>query len=67
MSLNPAPIKILKAGKSREPFLLFVGNRKHIDDERGDPLADVLIGLLLGLVMASIGICIFSFFRGKLG
>jgi hypothetical protein len=67
MNLYPATTKVIKAGKFRDPFLLFFGNRKQVDDERIDPLSDVLIGLLLGLVMASLGICIFSFFHGKLG
>ena len=67
MNLHPATTKIIKAGKSRNPFLLFFGNRQHVEDEQVDTLSDVLIGFLLGLVMAILGICIFSFFSGKLG
>ena len=64
MSLRPATIRIIKAGKSKTPFLLFFGNRKQDENE---PLAPAVLAVLLMLVAAALSICIYAFLTGKLG
>jgi hypothetical protein len=67
MNLHPATTKVIKAGRSRNPFLLFFGNRKHDENELAKPLSNALTGLLLVFVVLILGICVYAFFSGKLG
>ena len=67
MNLHPATTKVIKAGRSRNPFLLFFGNRKHDENELTKPFSDVLIGFLLAFVVLILCICVYAFFSGKLG
>jgi len=66
MSLRPATIRIIKAGKSKTPFLLFFGNRKQ-DENEPLKLAPAVLAVLLMLVAAALSICIYAFLTGKLG
>jgi hypothetical protein len=67
MNLHPATTKVIKTGKSKTPFLLFVGNRKHDESEVVKPVSIVLTGLLLAFVVVALGICLYAFYSGKLG
>jgi hypothetical protein len=67
MSLHPATTKVIKAGKSKAPFLLFVGNRKHEENGRTKSLSTAFTGFLLALAVVILGICIYAFLSGRLG
>jgi hypothetical protein len=65
MNVHPATTRVIKAGRSRTPFLLFFGNRKQDENEPVKPGTTVLAVVLL--VTAILGICIYAFLTGKLG
>jgi len=67
MSFHPATTKVVKTGKSKTPFLLFFGNRKQEENESTQQLSSTLIGILVVVVAAVLGICIYAFLAGKLG
>jgi hypothetical protein len=67
MSLPLSTTKFIKAGRSKNPFLLFFGNRKGNENERDKPLPNIFTGRLFALVIAALGICIYAFISGKLG
>jgi hypothetical protein len=67
MSLPPSTTKFIKTGRSKNPFLLFFGNRKSHENEFDGPLPSIFTGLLFVLVVAALGICIYAFITGKLG
>jgi predicted permease len=67
MNLHPATTKIIKTGKSKTPFLLFFGNRKHDKNELTKPLSGMLTGFLLTFIVIILSICIYAFFSGRLG
>jgi hypothetical protein len=67
MSFRPATTKVIKAGRSKTPFLLFFGNRKQDENEPLNLAPTVLTAVLLVLVAAVLGICIYAFLTGKLG
>jgi hypothetical protein len=64
---HPATTKLIKPGRSRTPFLLFFGNRKHGENELAKPVSDVFTGLLLALIVIVLCICVYAFFSGRLG
>ena len=64
MDSHPATTKVIKAGRSKAPFLLFFGNRKQEEDE---PSSLLPTAILLVLVATVLGICIYAFLTGKLG
>jgi hypothetical protein len=64
---QPAVTKVIKTGRSRAPFLLFFGNRKHDENNLEKPLSSVLTGLLLAFVVVVLCICVYAFLSGKLG
>ena len=67
MDVHPATTRVIKAGRSKTPFLLFFGNRKQDENEPIKPAPTVLTAVLLILVTAILGICIYAFLTGKLG
>ncbi|HWZ00955.1 MAG TPA: hypothetical protein VNX17_07745 [Edaphobacter sp.] len=67
MSFRPATTRIIKAGRSNSPFLLFFGNRKQEESEPVKLLSTVLTAVLLVLVTVVLAICIYAFLTGKLG
>jgi predicted permease len=67
MDVYPATSRVIKAGRSETPFLLFFGNRKQDENEPVKPAPTVLAAVLLILVTAILGICIYAFLTGKLG
>jgi hypothetical protein len=67
MNVHPATTRVIKAGRSRTPFLLFFGNRKQDENEPVKPATTVLAVVLPMLVTAILGICIYAFLTGKLG
>jgi predicted permease len=67
MSVHPGTTKVIKAGSSKTPFLLFFGNRKQDEKEPAKQLSSVLIGVLVVIVAAILGICVYAFLTGKLG
>jgi hypothetical protein len=68
MNSHPATTKLIKAGRSKTPFLLFFGNRKHDENELAKPpFSGLLTGLLVTLVVVVLCICIYAFFSGRLG
>jgi hypothetical protein len=67
MSFRPAQTRVIKTGRSRSPFLLFFGNRKQEENEPLKLLPSVLTALLLALVAAALGICLYAFLTGRLG
>jgi len=67
MNVHPATTRVIKAGSSRTPFLLFFGNRKQDEYEPVKLVPTVLTAVLLVLVTAALGICIYAFLTGKLG
>jgi hypothetical protein len=66
MHTHPATTKIIKAGRSKWPFLLFFGSRKSHENELANPVSSVLAALLLILVAAVLGFCFYAFLTGKL-
>jgi hypothetical protein len=67
MSVHAETTKVIKAGRSKSPFLLFFGNRKQDENEPFQRLSTVLIPALIVLILTVLGICIYSFFKGRLG
>jgi predicted permease len=67
MDVHPATTRVIKAGRSTTPFLLFFGNRKQDENESVKPAPTMLAAVLLMLVTAILGICIYAFLTGKLG
>jgi hypothetical protein len=67
MNVHPATTRVIKAGRSETPFLLFFGNRKQDENEPFKLAPTVLAAVLLILVTAILGICIYAFLTGKLG
>ena len=67
MNVHPATTRVIKAGSSSTPFLLFFGNRKQDEYEPVKLVPTVLTAVLLVLVTAALGICIYAFLTGKLG
>jgi hypothetical protein len=67
MSLHPSTTRFIKAGRSKNPFLLFIGNRKSHEDQLDGPLPNIFTGLLFVLVIAALAVCIYAFITGKLG
>ena len=67
MHTHPATTKVIKAGRSKWPFLLFFGNRKSHENELANPASSFLTALLLILVATVLGVCIYGFLTGKLG
>jgi hypothetical protein len=67
MNLHPATTKVIKAGKSKVSFLLFIGNRKHEENEHAKLLSTAFTGIVLALAIVILGICIYAFVSGKLG
>ena len=67
MNVHPATTRVIKAGRSETPFLLFFGNRKQDENEPVKPAPPVPAAVLLTLVTAILGICIYAFLTGKLG
>jgi hypothetical protein len=67
MSLPPSTTRFIKTGQSKNPFLLFLGNRKRHESKLDEPLPSFVTGLLFALVVAALGICIYAFVTGKLG
>jgi hypothetical protein len=67
MNVRPATTRVIKAGRSKTPFLLFFGNRKQDENESVKLAPTVLAAVLLMLVTAILGICIYAFLTGKLG
>jgi hypothetical protein len=64
MDFHRATTTVLKAGRSKTPFLLFFGNRKRGENEPGSLLPTAI---LLVLVATVLGICIYAFLTGRLG
>jgi hypothetical protein len=67
MSFRPATTRVIKAGRSKSPFLLFFGNRKQDENETLKLAPTVFTAVLLVLVAAALSICIYAFLTGKLG
>ena len=67
MSLHPSTTKFIKTGRSKNPFLLFIGNRKSHENELDGPIPSIFTGLLFVLVIAALAVCIYAFITGKLG
>ena len=65
MKAHPGKTQFIKTGRSTDPFLLFLGNRK--EDEFSKPLSSVFAVFLLAFVLLILGVCIVAFFSGKLG
>jgi hypothetical protein len=65
MDFHPATTKVIKAGRSESPFLLFFGNRKQEDEDGPTRLLPTVVLLLL--VATILGICIYAFVTGRLG
>ena len=66
MSLHPATTRFIKTGRST-PYLLFFGNRKQDENETVKELPTLFISVLMVLVLAVLGICVYAFLTGKLG
>ena len=67
MSRHLSTPRFIKTGRSKNPFLLFIGNRKGHENELEGPLPNILTGLLFAIVIAAISISIYAFISGKLG
>jgi hypothetical protein len=67
MSFHPATTKVIKAGRSKTPFLLVFGNRQRDEKEPVKQLSGLLIGVLVVAVATVLGICIYAFLIGNLG
>jgi hypothetical protein len=67
MSFHPATTKVIKAGRSKTPFLLVFGNRQQDEKEPAKQLSGLLIGVLVVAIATVLGICIYAFLIGKLG
>jgi hypothetical protein len=67
MSLHPSTTKFIKTGRSKNPFLLFIGNRKNHENSLDEPLPSIFTGLLFVLVAVALAVCIYAFITGKLG
>jgi hypothetical protein len=67
MSPHPSTTKFIKTGRSKNPFLLFFGNRKGHQSNFDGPLPSFFTGLLLGLVVVAVAVCLYAFITGKLG
>ena len=66
MSLNPST-RFIKTGQSKNPFLLFLGNRKTRENKLDEPISGFMTSLLFAIVFAALCICIYGFIWGKLG
>ncbi len=64
MDFHRATTKVIKAGRSKTPFLLVFGNRRREEDGPGSLLPTAI---LLVLVATVLGICIYAFLTGRLG
>jgi hypothetical protein len=64
MDFHPATTKVIKAGRSKTPFLLFFGNRKQEEDGPAKLLPTTILLILVAIVL---GICVYAFLTGKLG
>jgi hypothetical protein len=67
MKFRPATTRVIKPGRSSNPFVLFTGSRKHSEDSSGEPFSTFLTTALLALVAALIFGCIYAFVKGKIG
>ncbi len=65
MDFHPATTKVIKPGRSKTPFLLFFGNRKH--EEEDEPARLLPTAILIVLVATVLGFCIYAFLTGRLG
>jgi hypothetical protein len=66
MDIRPATTRVIKAGKSEHPFLLFFGRRKSEENEPGSLLSGAIISFVLTVAAIALGVCLYAFLTGTL-
>lgn len=67
MHSHPATTKVIKAGRSKNPILLFFGNRKRAENEAAESAYSIFTTVFIVLAAAVLCICLYAFLSGKLG
>jgi hypothetical protein len=67
MSRHLSTPRFIKTGRSKNPFLLFIRNRKGHKNQLEGPLPNILTGLLFAVVIATLAVFVYAFISGKLG
>jgi len=66
MGIHFSPTRVVKAGKSEHPFLLFFRRRRSEENELSSPLSGVITGFVLVAVVLALVVCLYAFLTGKL-
>jgi hypothetical protein len=66
MDIPSATTKVIKAGKSKHPFLLFFGRRRSEEDEHRNSLSGVITAFVLIAAVLALVVCVYAFLTGKL-
>jgi hypothetical protein len=66
MGIHFATTRVVKAGKSEHPFLLFFRRRRPEENELATPLSTVITAFVLVAVVLALVVCLYAFVTGKL-
>jgi hypothetical protein len=67
MHAPSAKHRLIKIGRSNDPFLLFTGRRLNLWQKTSTSPANLLAPLLIVLIAGILVVCILAFLSGKLG